>query len=197
MTMTALVEPALASPARRMMVESQLRPSGVTQAWVLAAMSQTPREDHLPAAARDFAYMDRAIPLANGRAMPAPLVQARLLGEAAPLAADRALLVSCGAGYLAALLAPQVGTLDVIDPGAPPPGDNYTLLVIEGAVAEVPDALAARLAEGARITTGLIERGVTRLASGRKLGGTVTLLTLAEIGIPLIPEYAPARSWSF
>ena len=45
--------------------------------------------------------------------------------------------------------------------------------------------------------TGLVLRGVTRLASGRKLGGSVQLLPLAEVGIPALGEFARAKSWSF
>ena len=51
--------------------------------------------------------------------------------------------------------------------------------------------------DGHRIVTGLVERGVTRLATGRKQGGEVALLPLADIGIPVLREFAAPKRWSF
>jgi len=69
--------------------------------------------------------------------------------------------------------------------------------VIEGAIEQVPDGLAALLGEGGRLVTGLVERGVTRLAVGRKIAGQLALQPLAEIGIPVLAEFAAPRGWSF
>jgi protein-L-isoaspartate(D-aspartate) O-methyltransferase len=198
MTLTENSPAAGFAAARRAMIDSQLRTSGVNEPWVLAAMARVPREDFVPAEARAAAYIDRAVPLGGGRFLAAPLVQGRMLAEAAPRAEDKALLVGDGKGYLAALLAPLVGSLDVADP-ASPGGDSrdYSLIVVDGALEELPAALASRLAEGGRIVTGLVTRGVTRLATGRKAAGEVALLPLAEIGIPVLPELAAPQRWSF
>lgn len=205
MTMTVAPVAADFSTARRAMIDSQLRVSGVIDEAVLTAMNRVRREDFVPAAARGHAYIDRAIPLGDGRALPAPLFHGWLLVEAAPTAADKALVVSCGSGYLAALLGPLVGSLEVVDAAQVAAGGvaaaknkgGYTLLLIDGAIEELPAALAARLAEGGRIVTGLVSRGVTRLAAGRKRGGQLSLLTIAEIGIPVLREFAAPKRWSF
>ncbi|MEW9854763.1 protein-L-isoaspartate O-methyltransferase family protein [Novosphingobium sp. M1R2S20] len=185
--------------ARRAMIDSQLRPSGVSEPWVLEAMLSTPREDYVPAEMRSAAYIDRAIPLGNGRMLAAPLVQGRLLGEARPTRDDKALLVGDGSGYLAALLRPLVGSLEAVEPSqANAPGEGgYSLIVIDGAVEVLPEALTDRLREDGRIATGQVLRGVTRLAVGRKAAGTVALLPLAEMGIPVLPEFAAPKRWSF
>jgi protein-L-isoaspartate(D-aspartate) O-methyltransferase len=111
------------------------------------------------------------------------------------------LLVSCGSGYLAALVQPLVGSLAVVDAAdaaaMKKKKGGYTLLLIDGAIEDLPDALAGQLAEGGRIVTGMVERGVTRLAVGRKLGGAVSLQPLAEIGIPVLGEFAAPKRWSF
>lgn len=199
--MTIAAERTDFAQARKAMVDSQLRVSGVNEDWILAAMGREPREDHVPAAAREHAYIDRAIPLGQGRALPAPLVHGKMLLEAAPAARDRALLVSCGSGYLAALLGSQVATLDTIDAAqaAAVPGGmgQYSLLLIDGAIEHLPAGLAAELAEDGRVVTGLVERGVTRLAIGRKVAGQVSLLAVADIGIPVLAEFAAPKSWSF
>ena len=186
--------------ARRAMIDSQLRTSGVNEPWVLAAMAGIAREDFLPANARAAAYIDRAVPLGNGRFLAAPVVHGMMLTEARPTAADTALLVGDGGGYLAALLRPLVGSLVALDPAeASAKGEDqaYTLIVIDGAVEDLPAALSARLAEGGRLVTGLIQRGITRLATGQKAAGQVALLPLIEIGIPVLPELAAPRRWSF
>ena len=186
--------------ARRAMIDSQLRTSGVNEPWVLAAMADVPREDFVPEPMRAAAYVDRAVPLGNGRFLAAPLVQGLMLTEARPAAEDTALLIGDGKGYLAALLGPLVGSLDAVDPAEATTRKRkgpYTLIVVDGAIEELPGTLAAQLAEGGRIVTGLVLRGVTRLAAGRKAAGEVALLPLAEIGIPVLPEFAAPKRWSF
>lgn len=185
--------------ARRAMIDSQLRTSGVNEPWVLAAMAGVAREDFVPPAMKAAAYIDRAIPLGEGRQLAAPLVHARMLAEAEPTAEDKVLLVGEEGGYLAALLRPLAGSLDAVTPGnAGEAGEGgYSLIVVDGAVGQLPEALAARLADGGRIVTGLVERGVTRLATGCKAAGTIALLPLAELGIPALPELAAPKRWSF
>lgn len=190
-----------ANPARRAMIDSQLRTSGVNEPWVLAAMARVPREDFVPQACRAAAYTDRTLALGDGRYLAAPLVHGKILSEAAPLASDKALLVGDGQGYLAALLRPLVGELECVAPAdmaaAKPRRGAYSLIVIDGAIEELPDSLAASLADDGRLVTGLVERGVTSLAVGRKAGGSVALLPLAELGIPVLAQFAAAKGWSF
>lgn len=193
--------PAGHAAARRAMIDSQLRPSGINAEFVLQRMSDVPREQFVPEGARSFAYMDRAIALGEGRFLAAPEVQGAMLQEAAPTTADKALLIDGGSGYLAELIRPLVGALEVLEPAsaaaeAGAAGDA-TLLVIDGAVEQLPAALVATLADGARVVTGLADSGVTRLAVGRKAAGEVALLPLAEIGIPVLPEFAAPKGWSF
>lgn len=188
------------SAARRAMIVSQLRTSGVNEPWVLAAMSGVAREDFVPENMRDAAYIDRAIPLGEGRFLAAPLVQGMMLAEAHPKAEDKVLLVGDGNGYLAALLRGLSGSLNAVAPAdaAGLSGEGgYSLIVVDGAVEVLPDALTAQLAEGGRIVAGLVVRGVTRLATGVKTAGAVSLLPLAEIGIPTLPEFAAPKIWSF
>lgn len=187
--------------ARRSMVESQLRPSGVNARFVLERMAEVPREEFVPPAARGVAYMDRAVPLGGGRFLAAPVFHAMMLQEAAPRRFDAALVVDGGSGYLPELLRPLVASLAVAAPreaarGEAPAGE-FSLLLIDGAVEQVPATLIARLAEDGRAFTGLVEHGVTRLAAGRRAGEALALLPLAELGIPILPEFAKPRAWTF
>jgi protein-L-isoaspartate(D-aspartate) O-methyltransferase len=187
--------------ARKAMLVSQLRTSGVNADYVLARMGEVQRENFVPASARGVAYMDRAIDLGGGRWLAAPLVQGMMLQEARPTAGDKALLVDGGSGYLAALLKPLVGSIEVIAPidafAATRKRGDFTLLVIDGAIEQMPDSLTQRLADDGRVICGLLKGGVARLATGRKAAGDVALLPLAEIGIPQLPEFAAKKEWSF
>ena len=189
------------SAARRAMIDSQLRVSGVNNERVLAAINTVAREDHIPAAARGHAYIDRAIALGNGQALPAPLVQGLMLSEALPAAGERVLVVSGGSTYLGALVEAMgalVDSIDAADAGVVKRGvQPYDLLLIDGAIEQLPAELSAAVVEGGRVVTGLVLRGVTRLASGRKLGGEVQLLPLVEVGIPVLNQFARTKSWSF
>jgi protein-L-isoaspartate(D-aspartate) O-methyltransferase len=186
--------------ARRAMIDSQLRTSGVNEPWVLTAFARVAREHFVPAELRAAAYTDRAVPLGNGTYLAPPLVHALMLTEAAPKTQDKVLLVGDSRGYLAELLRPLAGAMDTIDPAqasATGKADEYTLIVIDGAAEQVPDALIARLADDGRLVTGLVERGVTRLAIGRRTAGQLALLPLAEIGIPVLAALAAPKKWSF
>ncbi|CAD7336792.1 protein-L-isoaspartate O-methyltransferase [Sphingomonadales bacterium 56] len=204
------------SSMRAAMVESQLRTSDVDDQRVIAAMARVPREDFVPSERRAMAYVDRSIPLANGRALNPPLATGRLLKEAQVEQGDRVLLIGAATGYSAALLAalgakvtaveaedgPQLaaeGATIVRGPLAAgaPDGAPYDILFIDGAVQEVPAALIAQLADGARVVTGLVERGVTRLCSGRVVSGVLGLVSLTDLEMVVLPGFAAPERFVF
>ncbi len=189
------------SAARKAMIDSQLRTSGVNTAYVLARMGEVAREDFVPANARGIAYIDRAIALGDGGYLAAPLVQGQMLQEARPTLADKALVVDGGSGYLAELLRPLVGSLEVVSPAdavaVSRKAGDVTLLLIDGAIEQFPASLAKRLADGGRVVCGIVKNGLTRLGTGRKAAGEVAVLPLAEIGMPVLPDFAARKEWSF
>ena len=195
---TDTARPEIARPdiARRSMIDSQLRPSGVNEPWVLAEMLRVPREDYVPTAARASAYMDRAVPLGDGLFLAPPLVQGRVLAEGAPTSADNVLVISA-CGYLAELAKPLAGSVVSITPGAAIPTGPFSLILIDGAAEELPAALTDAMAEGGRIVTGIVTKGITRRALGRKTAGAVALHPLADIAIPPLAAYAAPKRWSF
>ena len=84
--------------ARRNMIDGQLRPNRVTNAQLLAAIGELPRERFLPEALRSVAYADDDVPLGNGRYLMEPMVLARLIQTLQPRPEDRALVVASGRG---------------------------------------------------------------------------------------------------
>lgn len=186
--------------ARRAMIDSQLRTSGVNEEYVLARMLAVPREDFLPADKASVAYIDRAVMLGEQGYLAAPLFYGKLLMEAAPAPMDRVLVVEGGTGYLAALLRPLVAEVDAIcaaDAAAGAEVAPYDLILIDGAIEHLPDALAARLTDDGRLVTGLLLRQVTRLASGRKVAGQINLQPIEDIGIPVLHAFDAPKRWTF
>ena len=203
---------------RRAMIDGQLRVSGVNDPVLLSAFAALPREDFVPAERRPAAYSDRSLSIGGNRFMPPPLSVGQMLLEARPVAEDRALLIGGGTGYLAALVAPLVGSLDVVESEAAlasaaptqagrwtigplaqgaPDGAPYSLLLIDGAIEQLPDTLVDQLDDDGRIVCGLIERGVSRLAFGRKAAGRVSFLTVGDADFHPLEEFRLPRRWSF
>lgn len=192
--------PAGTGPARRAMIDSQLRTSGVNEEYVLARMMAVPREDFLPADKASVAYIDRAVGLGTDGHIASPLFYGKLVLEAAPGPDDRVLVISGGTGYLAALVRPLVADVEEISAAqaaAMTGTGSKTLILIDGAIEQLPDGLAGQLAEGGRIATGLVLRQVTRLASGRKIAGQVTLQPIEDMGIPVLHAFDAPKGWTF
>lgn len=91
--------------ARFNMVEQQIRTWEVLDQRVLDLMANVPREDFVPAAYRNLAFADTAIPLDHGEVMMAPRVEARMLQALQVESGDRVLEVGTGSGFVTALLA--------------------------------------------------------------------------------------------
>lgn len=180
--------------ARRAMIDSQLRPEGVTRRLVLAAMARVRREDFVPPEARPFAYFDRSIPLGNGRAMMPPAALGRLFNELDPRPGERALVVDPASGYPAAVLR-DMGV--EVDEGDGSGAGQYDLILIDGAIEELPDEVADLVKQDGRIATALIDRGVTRLAIGVRAGKGVAFRTLADADVALLARFRRPAAFSF
>ncbi len=189
------------STARKAMIDSQLRTSGVNEEYVLARMMAVPREDFLPADKAGLAYIDRSVALGDDAHLASPLFYGKLLLEAAPRPVDRVLVVEGGTGYLETLIAPLVDTVTTVSvtdaaKGKLPDG-AYSLILIDGAIEALPDALGKALEDDGRIVSGLMLRQVTRLASGRKIAGQVSLQPVEDLGIPVLHAFDKPKSWTF
>lgn len=95
--------------ARENMVESQVRPNGITDTGVIDAMSEIPREVFVPDAVNSLAYMDEDVPLATGsdgrkRYLMEPMAFARMLQAAAIKPEECVLDIGCATGYSSAVL---------------------------------------------------------------------------------------------
>ena len=187
--------------ARRAMISNQLRPEGVTDGAVLAAMGSVAREDYVPDGARGFAYSDRPILLGQGRAMMPPAALGRLLSELAPRAGERALVVGAASGYSAALLiaigldVTSIDRLEGVESGDA--GEGFDLILVDGAVERIAQPLIDQLVEGGRIGAALRVSGVSRLVVGRVAAGRLGLRTIVDADVPLLPHDTRPRAFTF
>lgn len=186
---------------RRAMVASQLRTTGVNDPRVLQAMGDVPREDFVPDERRAVAYADAVLPLPGGAALNPPMALGLMLSEARLNGGERALVIGAAAGYAAAVLERLVASVDTIDVQSALAGKGstiaYDFILIDGAVPEVPAAIVAKLADGGRIATGLIENGVTRLVIGRAIGSALGFNSIADAALAPLPGFSAPTGFSF
>lgn len=204
--------------ARESMVDTQLRPEGVNYPPVVEAMARVQRELFVADESRPLAYIDRAVPVGEGRSMAGPVVLGKLLTEMTPLGGERALVVGCGTGYSCAVL--ETMGLDVTGLESSPAlaarardnglnivegpledgwkkGAPYQLILIDGAIEYVPQQIIAQLTAHGRLGAAIIDRGICRLAVGRRAGDGFGLHTIADAGAPALPGFSKARAFTF
>ncbi|SIO23389.1 protein-L-isoaspartate(D-aspartate) O-methyltransferase [Parasphingorhabdus marina DSM 22363] len=208
---------------RKAMVVSQLRTTDVSDPLVIAAMSEVPREDFVPAASRNVAYSDRGVSVGNNRSLNAPLSTGRLLTAAELRPDDRVLLIGAATGYTAAVLSRIVGQVTAVEQSArlvTKAEENleglanvtvhkgeldagcadsapYSVIVVDGVIEQVPDALVAQLEPEGRLVAAIADRGVARLALGRKAGNIVGYQYFADCGGIVLPGFETAQGFEF
>jgi protein-L-isoaspartate(D-aspartate) O-methyltransferase len=73
----------------------------------------------------------------------------------------------------------------------------YDQILIDGAVEYIPDAIIEQLAEGGRLGTSIVDRGITRLVVGRKAGGAFGTLSVGDAGVPALPGFSRPKEFTF
>lgn len=194
--------------ARKKMVDGQIRPNKVSDPHLLTALRTLLRERFLPPALAARAYADEPVPLGNGRVMAEPMAIARLVQLAAPEAGQRVLVVGAGTGYGAALLAgcgarvtalesdpallavaraalatqaPEVTVVEGPLTAGWSAGAPYDVILIEGAVHDIPPAITAQLRPG----TGRL----VSVRAGRGLASQAMLAEMTPAGMNARPMF--------
>lgn len=86
------------------MVERQLRPRGIEDERVLAAMGEVPREQFVPQSMRHRAYADSALPIGSEQTISQPWIVAAISQALQLEGSELVLEVGTGSGYSAAVL---------------------------------------------------------------------------------------------
>jgi protein-L-isoaspartate(D-aspartate) O-methyltransferase len=212
--------------ARLNMVESQIRPNKVTDSRIVSAMSELPRERFVPKPLRGIAYVDEDIHIGNGRHLMEPMVLARLLQTANIGAKDIVLAIGITTGYDAAILSRLAATVVALESDAAlaaqatrlladlgldnvavvegrledgyPRQAPYNVIVLCGAVEQIPAALHDQLAPGGRLVAVLTPEGEQgKAVIAIRASGPVTMRPVFDAATNLLPGFAREPSFVF
>ncbi|MEO1950632.1 MULTISPECIES: protein-L-isoaspartate O-methyltransferase [unclassified Thioclava] len=207
---------------RTMMVDTQVRPSDVTKFPIIAAMLHVPREQFVPAAKREAAYIGENLELAPGRVLLEPRNFAKMLDALDIQPDDLVLDVGAGLGYSSAVIARMAEAVVALEDEemasqaeaalAEAGADNvavvtgaltegaaqhgpYDAILIEGAVETVPAALIEQLKEGGRITAIFMEGALGVARIGYKIDGAMSWRDLFNGTAPVLQGFVKPREF--
>ena len=207
---------------RNTMVDTQVRPSDVTKFPIIDAMLTVPREDYLPEDLASVAYSEDALN-AGGRVLLEPRTFAKIL-DALDLGPDAMVLdIGCGLGYSTAVLSKIANTVVAVenDPqrveaaqenlsrgsvdnaaviegklseGAPKHGP-YDVILVEGGVQSIPDALLEQISEGGTIAVIKVSGELGTVRIGTKLGGKITWRDAFNAHAPILDGFQEDKTF--
>lgn len=209
---------------RTMMVDTQIRPSDVTKFPIIDAMLSVPREDFVPADKIEAAYVGDNVSLGGTRVVLEPRTLAKML-DALDIHADELVMdIGCGLGYSAAVMSRMAAAVVAVEEDenlaeeaqaalARVDADNvilhtgaltagaeghgpYDVIVIQGAVEHLPDAIPAQLKEGGRIAVLFAEGELGAVRVGYKIDGEMNWRFAFNAGAPVLPGFERHRAFT-
>jgi protein-L-isoaspartate(D-aspartate) O-methyltransferase len=208
------------SDRRRVMVDTQVRPSDVTKFPIIAAMLAVPRENHVPGARREAAYVGENVPLIPGRVVLEPRTLAKMLDAIDIRPEDLVLDVGTGLGYSAAVIGRMAEAVVALEEDAglaaeaeatlaAAGADNvvvmagplaegaakhgpYDAITVQGAATRIPPALTDQLKDGGRIACIFMEGRLGTMRIGYKSDGQITWRFAFNATAPVLPGFAAA-----
>lgn len=208
---------------RRMMVDTQVRPSDVTKFPIISAILSVPREDFVPTAKREAAYMGENIDLGDGRVVLEPRTFAKMLDALNISGSELVLDVGAALGYSSAVIAQMaeavvaleadeamaregqdalmaanvhnvIAQVGPLEGGAPELGP-FDVVIVQGGVEEVPEALLAQIKDGGRITCLFMDGLLGEVRIGHKSDGRVSWRSAFNAAAPVLPGFEKARAF--
>jgi protein-L-isoaspartate(D-aspartate) O-methyltransferase len=216
------------SDARKNMVDGQVHTAGVSNPLILEAFGTVPRELFVPEKLKNVAYTDISLDLGQGRSLLAPIAYSKMLEFAAPQPHEVVLDVAAASGYSSVILSKLVNTVISLDKNkrqkdkaqramqsldicnvVQVDGDvaqgaseyaPYSLIVINGAVEEVPQVILDQLAVNGRLIT-IVQTSEFSVGKAtiftKSDKGVVSSKILFDAAVPSIPEFEKAEAFSF
>ena len=209
---------------REVMVDTQIRPSDVTKFPILDAMLKIPREHFVPRDKRDIAYIGESVPLGADRVVMDPRTLAKLLDALNITQSDLVLDIGSGLGYSSALLSrlaeavvaieddemrvadseevlQEMGLDNVfllqgeLNEGATQHGP-YDVILIQGAVEDIPQSLIDQLKEGGRMGAIFTDRMNGEARIGYKHEGRMTWRFAFNATLPVLAGFRKAKKFT-
>ena len=210
---------------RTMMVDTQVRPSDVTKFPIIDAMLSVPREEFVPAAQREAAYLGENLDLGDGRVLLEPRTLAKAL-DALAISKDAMVLdIGSGQGYSAAVIAHMAEAVVAVEEdeamaseaqealsaagadnvavhtgplteGAAAHGP-YDVIMIQGGITHLPEAIAAQLKDGGRIACLFMEGALGEVRVGYKRGDEISWRMAFNASAPVLPGFEREAVFEF
>ena len=209
---------------RRIMVDTQIRPSDVTKFPIIEAMLSVPRETFVPAAQREAAYCGDDVDLGNGRVLLEPRTLAKML-DALDVSGDELVLdIGSGYGYSSAVVARMAQAVVAVEEDETMMGeaqellsdigaDNvilhagplvegaaehgpYDVIVVQGGVGELPKAIEDQLKDGGRIACIYMTGALGSVSIGHKFGDVITWRFEFNAGAPVLSGFEKQHSFA-
>ncbi|MDG2339962.1 MAG: protein-L-isoaspartate O-methyltransferase [Paracoccaceae bacterium] len=202
---------------RTFMVDTQVRPSDVTKFPIIDAMLRVPREAFVPDEKREAAYIGENLDLGGGRAVLEARTLAKML-DALDIQNDEVVLdIGCGLGYSSAVISKMAEAVVAVEEnafadeaqsilsdqgidnvavvegelreGAAKSGP-YDVILLQGAIESLPEAIDAQLEDGGRIACIWQEGALGVVRIGYKLDGRINWRFSFNAGAPVLPGFA-------
>ncbi|MFW8637597.1 protein-L-isoaspartate O-methyltransferase family protein [Cribrihabitans pelagius] len=209
---------------RRMMVDTQVRPSDVTKYPVIEAMLSVPREQFVPAGRREAAYADQDLELGRNRVLLEARTFAKML-DALDIQADELVLdVGCGLGYSSAVAARVAQMVIGVEEDGQMAGeaqslltgsaaDNaivhegplsegaeehgpYDVILVQGGVEKLPAALEQQLKDGGRMAVLFMSGALGEVKIGYKSAGRISWRFEFNATAPVLPGFEADRAFA-
>lgn len=202
---------------RTTMVDTQVRPSDVTKFPIIEALLRVPREKFVPEDLKEAAYVGNNLELGDGRVLLEPRTFGKMLDVLNIMPSDLVLDVGAGYGYSAAVLSHLAEAVVAVEEDAEMAGDAtnalaelsadnvamveapltdgvaqhgpYDVIIIEGGVAQVGDALMAQLKDGGRICAVFADGAFGAVRVGYKKNGSVSWRFAFNASAPILPGF--------
>lgn len=209
---------------RTIMVDTQVRPSDVTKFPIIDAMLSVPREEFVPDALREVAYVGEHLDLGGGRVVLDPRTFAKMLDSLDVQNDDLVLDVGCALGYSSAVIARIAEAVVAVEPDAEMASeartalsrqdiDNvvvhegelaqgaaqhgpYDAIILEGGVEELPAAITDQLKDGGRIVCLCMDGALGVVRIGHKAGARVDWWDEFNATAPVLSGFARAPAFA-
>ncbi|WP_187431762.1 protein-L-isoaspartate O-methyltransferase [Roseobacter fucihabitans] len=210
---------------RMMMVDTQVRPSDVTKFPIIDAMLRVRRENFVPTARREAAYMGENIDLGNGRVLLEPRTLAKML-DALDISNDELVLdVGCALGYSSAIIAHMAAAVVAVEEdsdmireaqealveagidnvilhegplaGGAAQHGPYDVVLVEGGVHHLPQALADQIKEGGRVACLFMQGALGEVRIGYKRDGQISWRMAFNAGAAVLDGFAKEQAFEF
>ena len=209
---------------RKIMVDTQIRPSDVTKFPIIDAFLSVPREKFVPDGKREAAYIGENFQIGHSRVILEPRTLAKLL-DALDIQNDELVLdIGSGLGYSSAIisliaevviaieddstLASEAGEIlseigadsvvvevNKLEEGAPEHGP-YDVIIIQGGVEEIPGSILKQLKNGGRVGAIFIEEGLGTAKIGFKLNDKINWRYSFNAAAPVLPGFFKQKDFA-